>query len=269
MGGVDQVIYGGCGNYVDVQSSYKNIDSHDVVKDDGMSGLVFDPGISSFSSSAVLINTFKQMESYSSSGSGRNDVYSNHEGALNHRLETEDDVQEELDVRAELLDAGLLINSAVVQCSTAVDVPSPSKIVSLVSFVSNDNVTDDLRVDLVAGLPVNSTLVQSTTADAPFNLGIISPETRCEGINISNSLGIGSGIAIAVSGDDHQEHTHVSTKLGSGIVVSDTHVSTKLGSGIVVSGYDHQEYSSTTNFGDYINFGQSRKEGWRNQGGGG
>ncbi len=69
-----------------------------------------------------------------------NDVYSNHEGALNHRLETEDDVQEELDVRAELLDAGLLINSAVVQCSTAVDVPSPSKIVSLVSFVSNDNV---------------------------------------------------------------------------------------------------------------------------------
>jgi hypothetical protein len=94
-----------------------------------------------------------------------NDVYSNHEGALNHRLETEDDVQEELDVRAELLDAGLLINSAVVQCSTAVDVPSPSKIVSLVSFVSDGNATGNVPVDLVAGLPVYSTVVQSSTAD--------------------------------------------------------------------------------------------------------
>ena len=51
----------------------------------------------------------------------RTDVYSNHEDILNHRFGTEDDVQEELDVRAELLDAGLLMNSAGVQCSTAVD----------------------------------------------------------------------------------------------------------------------------------------------------
>jgi len=152
MGGVDQVIYGGCGDHVDVfgsgigeknavlrasivkendegQMSLRliydrlstvsdpspppafnsknnnlrriitvtpnNVYSHDGVKDDGMDGLVFDPGISSLiPSSLVLSNTFKQMDKVSDSE--RNLIYSNHDNALNHRLESEDDVQDEL-----------------------------------------------------------------------------------------------------------------------------------------------------------------------------
>jgi len=149
---------------------------------------------------------------------------------------------------AELV-AGVVVNAAVVQGDAAATIPS--KIVSLMSFVSDGNVTDDLRVDLVAGLPVNSTVVQSTTADVvPFNLGIISSETRCEGINISNSLGIANGNGNAVSGNDfRREYMHET---------------------IAVSVNDcRQEYMPSTNFGDHLNFGQSRKEGWRNQGGGG